>query len=67
MGIPKNRFGYNEFPQGKRQENVYSRPAVVEVNPETLAALEELEQIATWGEFVEACERQQARIDRRGY
>lgn len=63
MAAPKNRFGYNDYVTRKDDET-YERPKTTEVSPATKAALEELEFITTWEEFVKICERQRAK---RGY
>jgi len=63
MASPKNRFGYNDYVVRKNDET-YERPKTTEISAATKAALEELEFIATWGEFVKICERQKAK---RGY
>jgi hypothetical protein len=57
MSVPKNRFGYNEYAPRKDDET-YERPKTSFVNEKTIAALQEIDGIETWAQFVEICEKQ---------
>ena len=62
MGALNKPFGYNDF--ARPNGHSYVRAPTVFLNAATQTALDELEFVSSWAEFMKICETQKAK---RGY